>query len=156
MSTGQAAPATGPGGRSLPEGRYGRARGRAPRRWRMWVFGVVALVVGGTVAYVGYRNLGTAPIEAQRLRFEERPGNGMSITIAVTRDEPGRAGVCIVRARDLTGAESGRKEILVPPGAGSVTLSTVIRSIDRPVTADVFGCSYEVPAYLSSQQRPTG
>ena len=39
----------------------------------------------------------------------------------------------------MTGAESGRKEIYVPPGQG--VLTTVIHSTDRPVTADVF------PAY---------
>jgi hypothetical protein len=51
---------------------------------------------------------------------------------------------------DVTGAESGRKEILVPAGGGIRRLSTVIRSIGRPVTADVFGCSYDVPPYLST------
>ncbi|GAB3488843.1 DUF4307 domain-containing protein [Amycolatopsis cihanbeyliensis] len=133
---------------TLPEGRYGRARTRTRRGWRVWVVVLIALAVSGTVAYVAYRNLGTAPIEAQRLGFTEKPGNAMEITIGVNRDDPGRAGVCIVRVRDISGSESGRKEIVVPPGAGEV--STVIKSIRRPVTADVFGCSYDVPQYLSS------
>ncbi|WP_216209559.1 DUF4307 domain-containing protein [Amycolatopsis aidingensis] len=131
-----------------PEGRYGRARTRTPRTWRVWAATLIALAVGGTVAYVAYQNLGTAPIEAQRLGFTEEPGNAMEITIGVNRDDPGRAGVCIVRVRDISGSESGRKEILVPPGVGEV--STVIKSIRRPVTADVFGCSYDVPQYLST------
>ncbi|WP_246257983.1 DUF4307 domain-containing protein [Amycolatopsis anabasis] len=148
MSTGSA-PASSRG-RALPEGRYGSTRRGAPPKWRIWVFGAIAVLVGATIAYVGYRNLGAAPIEAQRIGFEEKPGNAMSITIDVTRDDPGRAGVCIVRVRDLSGAESGRKEIFVPPGGTSTTLTTVIKSIDRPVTADIFGCSYDVPSYLST------
>jgi hypothetical protein len=116
----------------------------------MWVFGLIALAVSGSVAYVAYRNLGAAPIDAQRVAFAAKPGNSMEITIDVTRDDPARPGMCIVRARDLSGAESGRKEIFVPTGGASTRVSTVIRSIGQPVTADVFGCSYNVPRYLSS------
>ena len=133
--------------RALPEGRYGPARGRAPRRWRRWVFTAIALVAGVVIAWVAYVNLGPAPISADRVSYAEQPGNTMSITINVTRDDSSRPGVCIVRTRDFSGAESGRKEIYVPPGQG--VLTTVIHSTDRPVTADVFGCSYAVPSYLS-------
>lgn len=115
----------------------------------------VALVVGGVIAYVAYRNLGSAPIEAERAAFEEKPGNTMAVTIDVTRNEPARAGVCIVRVRDLDGTETGRKELLVPPGEDSVRKTTVVHSSAKPVTAEVFGCSYDVPSYLSSLQRPT-
>jgi hypothetical protein len=135
--------------RELPEGRYGPARKPVSRRWRSWLFGVVALLVSGTGAYIAYVNLGPAPIDAQRVAFSPKPDNSMEITIEVTRDQPARPGVCIVRVRDVTGAESGRKEILIPPGGGN-RLSTVIRSIGEPVTAEVFGCSYDVPRYLSS------
>jgi hypothetical protein len=108
------------------------------------------VTVSGTLACIAYQNFGTAPIDAQRVSFAEKPNNSVEITIDVTRDDPSRPGVCIVRAMDVTGAESGRKEILVPAGGGVRRLSTVIRSIGRPVTADVFGCSYGVPPYLST------
>lgn len=98
--------------------------------------------------YFGYRNFVATPIEAQRIGFEERPGNAMEITIDVLRDDPDRAGVCIVRVRDISGGESGRKELYIAPGVER--LSTVVRSIGEPVTADVFGCSYEIPPYLST------
>jgi hypothetical protein len=106
--------------------------------------------VSGTLAYIAYQNFGTTPIDAQRVSFSAKPNDSMEITIDVTRDDPSRPGVCIVRVMDVTGAESGRKEILVPAGGGVRRLSTVIRSIGRPVTADVFGCSYGVPPYLST------
>jgi hypothetical protein len=143
LSTEQAA-------QTRPQGRYGTKQGAKPARWRRWVFLLIALAVGGTVAYVAYRNLGAAPIDAQRVGFVAEPGNTMQITIGVTRDDPARPGVCIVQVFDINGAESGRKEVLVPPGSESTRVSTVIRSIGQPVTADVFGCSYDVPRYLSS------
>ncbi|MFC4002818.1 DUF4307 domain-containing protein [Prauserella oleivorans] len=149
MSQGRAPSTEGTGRQALPEGRYGttRTRSRAPRRWQVTLIVVLALVGGGAAVYFGYTNLVDTPIEAQRVGYEERPGNAMEITIDVTRQDPERPGVCIVRVRDISGAESGRKEILVAPGESRV--STVIRSIRRPVTADVYGCSYDIPEYLS-------
>ncbi|WP_235022300.1 DUF4307 domain-containing protein [Amycolatopsis alkalitolerans] len=135
--------------RALPEGRYGTG-GRPPARWRRRLFAAVALVAGGIVAWVAYVNLGPAPISAERVSFAAQPGNAMSVTINVTRDDPSKPGVCIVRLRDNSGAESGRKEVYIPAGDNHSRQTTVVQSIDRPVTADVFGCSYEVPTYLSS------
>lgn len=135
--------------RALPEGRYGPARPRGSRlRWR-WVFTALGLVAGGVVAWVAYVDLGPAPISADRVSFTELPANAMSITINVSRDDPSRAGVCIVRVRDVSGAESGRKEVFVPPGEAHGLQTTTVRSTSRPVTAEVFGCSYDVPTYLS-------
>jgi hypothetical protein len=143
MSTREAA-------RNLPKGRYGTIRPSKAPRWRMWLFTVVAIVVSSVIAFVAYKNLGDTPIDAERVGFAAQPGDSMQITIDVTRDDGGRAGVCIVRVRDISGAESGRKEILVPAGGQSRRMSTVIKSSGTPVTADVFGCSYDVPRYLSS------
>ncbi|MEV6648084.1 DUF4307 domain-containing protein [Amycolatopsis sp. NPDC051371] len=134
----------------LPEGRYGATRPKAPRRWRRWLFLAVALLVSGVIAWVAYINLGSAPIDAERVAFSAKPGNAMEITINVTRDDNNRAGVCVVRTRDKTGAESGRKELLIPAGAKYSRMSTTIKSIGEPVTADVYGCSYDIPDYLSS------
>lgn len=136
--------------RALPEGRYGPARGRKSARRLRWLFGIVALVVSAAVAWIAYVNLGPAPIDADRVAFEEQPGNAMSVTINANRDDPDKAGVCIVRVRDISGAESGRKEVLIPAGENHSRQTTVVRSVDRPVSADVFGCSYDVPSYLSS------
>ena len=135
---------------TLPEGRYGTGRQQTSRRWRRWLYLVIALLVSGAIAYIAYINLGSAPIDAERIAFANKPGNAMEITINVTRDDDSRAGVCIVRVRDKTGAESGRKELLIPAGAKYSRMSTVIKSIGEPVTADVFGCSYALPRYLST------
>lgn len=122
----------------------------------MWALAAVGIAVGAVLAYIAYVNLGATPITAQRVGFEEKPGNAMEITVDVSRDQPGKPAVCIVRVRDISGTESGRKELYIPPGNAGTRLRTVIKSASRPVTADVFGCSYSVPDYLSRRERPTG
>ncbi|MGQ0840822.1 DUF4307 domain-containing protein [Actinokineospora sp.] len=141
--------------RALPEGRYGKPRARRSRRTTA-VLVAAGLAAGGAVAYLAYTNLGTAPIETERTAFGNLPGNRMQLTFDVTRTTPERPAVCIVRVRGIDGQEGGRKEVYIPPGAPSVRMSTVISSASEPVTADVFGCSYQVPAYLSTVQPPTG
>jgi hypothetical protein len=145
---------TAPGSAML-EDRYG-TRPRRTNRRAYWVIGACALVAGAVVAYVAYVNLGTAPIETQPASFQSLPDNKMRMTFEVTRDDPARAAVCIVRVRVLDGSEGGRKEVLVPPGEKSVSVTTVVESNGEPVTADVFGCSYQVPPYLSTSLPPSG
>lgn len=142
-------------GSTLLEDRYGAKPRRTSRR-SYWAIGAIALVVSGVVAWIGYQNLGTAPIETQATSFANLPDDRMKLTFDITRDTPERPAVCIVRVRVLDGSEGGRKEVYVPPGAGTMTMSTVITSSGEPVTADVFGCSYQVPAYLSTHMPPTG
>lgn len=141
-------------GRALPDDRYGSGR-RLSRR-ASWLLSGCGLALGVLVAYLGYTNLASAPIEAQRVGFESLPGNAMRLTFDVVRDTPERAVVCIVRARALDGTETGRKEVLIAPGSSSTLVTTVVRGSAEPVTADVFGCSYQVPEYLSTAMRPTG
>ncbi|WP_442874579.1 DUF4307 domain-containing protein [Amycolatopsis sp. NBC_00345] len=150
MQTGDVVTTEGGARPAPPADRYGSVGRTRSRRWRRWLFTVVAVVVSCVIAWVAYVNLGDAPIDAERVAFEDRPGNAMEITINVTRDDPGKAGVCVVRVRDRAGAESGRREVLVPAGAGHSTVSTVVKSIGPPVTADVYGCSYEIPRYMST------
>ncbi len=108
----------------------------------------MALLVGLTVAVVGYRNLANPPIDSQRLSFTLRDKSSVEIRFAVTRRDPSRPGVCVVRARSLDGDETGRKEVYVPPAEDRVVLRTVVRTSRPPVTGDVYGCSMQVPAYL--------
>lgn len=143
------------GGHALPEGRYG-SRGRPTPRRTYWIVGVLVVLVGGGLGYLAYTNLGSAPIEAERAAFSNEPGNAMRLTFTVRRDEPHRAAVCIVRVRGQDGTEGGRKEVLIPPAGTPTSVTTLIRSTNEPVTADVVGCSYQVPPYLSTTMPPTG
>ncbi|MFL6122763.1 DUF4307 domain-containing protein [Actinophytocola sp.] len=145
---------TAPSGTSLAD-RYGTKPKRTSRR-TYWIVGAIALVVSAFVAWIGYVNFGTAPIETQTTSYANLPNNQMKMTFEVTRDTPGRPAVCIVRARVLDGSEGGRKEVYIPPAQGATTVTTVITSSGEPVTADVFGCSYQVPIYLSTRMPPRG
>lgn len=132
----------------LPEGRYGRSRRGGRRRWATPAGLVLTTLIGLVVAVIGYRNLGSTPIRGETVSFTLLPDNAVALRLNVIRDDPSRAAVCIVRARSRDGAETGRKEVYVPPAASSIMLSTVVHTSRPPVVADVFGCSFHVPAYL--------
>jgi hypothetical protein len=134
----------------LPEGRYGKQRSSMMKySAARWVAGVLVAIACVLAAYMAYVNLGSDPITAETIGYSERPGNAMEVTFRVSRDDDRKAAVCIVRTRVRSGDEGGRKEVLVPPGNDGQPLRTVIKSTSRPVTANVFGCSYSVPEYLS-------
>ncbi|MGH3431902.1 MAG: DUF4307 domain-containing protein, partial [Thermocrispum sp.] len=119
---------TEPATRQLPAGRYGKQRtSHLGRKNTRLALGALAIAIGVALAYIAYLNLGDAPISAERIGFSERPGNAMEITINVTKDDESRPAVCIVRVRDRGGAESGRREVLVPAGNNGRPLRTVIQ-----------------------------
>lgn len=136
--------------RALLEGRYGRRSTSEPTRWARWGLLAVAVVVGLVIAFVAYRNFGTKPIEAEQVAFTILDDERVEVRFEVSRDQPERAAVCIIRARSKDGDEAGRREVLVPPGNSVVVETTVVRASKPPVTGEVFGCSYQVPAYLST------
>jgi hypothetical protein len=140
----------------LPEGRYGSRTLTRRRRWAAPVAALLVVLAGLVVAVIGYRNLGSTPVQGEALGFALLDGDadtqpdtyGVELSLSVTRDDPSRPAVCIVRARSRDGEETGRKEVYVPPAAGPIVLTTIVRTSRPPVTADVYGCSLEVPPYL--------
>ena len=138
----------------LPEGRYG-SRPPRHRSLRLQVLGMVlAGLAGLVVAVIGYRNLAEVPVRGETLSFRLMEPNAVALRFEVVRDNPDRPAVCVVRARSRDGEETGRKEVYVPPATGPVGLTTVIRTSRPPVTADVFGCSLQVPPYLVPSSTP--
>ena len=143
--------------RQLPEGRYGSRQAGRRRRWTTPVGLLLVVLAGLVAAVIGYRNLGTTPVQGEALGFTllaVTPGtypetSGVALRLNVIRDDPSRPAVCIARARSLDGDETGRKEVYVPPATGPVILTTVVRTSRPAVTADVFGCSLAVPPYLA-------
>lgn len=133
----------------LPADRYGRSRSAGTTKRGAILFAVIAVTVSAAIAYVAFRLIGSDPLSAERVAFSVRPDKTMEVTLDVERNEPQRPAVCVVRVRDISGAETGRREVYVPPSEDGVRLRTVITSGSRPVTADVFGCTYSVPDYLS-------
>jgi Domain of unknown function (DUF4307) len=132
----------------LPEGRYGRRALSGRHRHAVPVGLLLSVLAGLAVAVIGYRNLGTTPIRSETLGVTVLRDNAVQLRLTVIRDDPSHPGVCIVRARSQDGEETGRKELYVSPAAGPIVLSTVVHTSRPPVTADVYGCSLQVPAYL--------
>jgi hypothetical protein len=132
----------------LPEGRYGPQASSARRGWAVPAGLLLAVLAGLVVAVVGFRNLGTTPIRAEAQSFTLLPNNAVQVRLSVIRDDPSHPAVCVVRARSRDGAETGRRELYVPAATGPIVLSTIVHTSRPPVTADIYGCSLQVPAYL--------
>ena len=101
-----------------PAARYGHQRLTRPSRRRL-VIVVFVLVVAAAVALavVAYQRLGTSEVKGELGGYQLIDADTVQVTISVTREDPSRPVVCIIRARSLDGAEIGRREVLVAPSA---------------------------------------
>jgi hypothetical protein len=140
----------------LPADRYGKRARRGAHPALRWLLIAVVLVALVGVAIVGYRNLGTQPIEGKQVAFRVLDDHTVHITLEVQRDDPRRPADCVVRARAESGVEVGRKEVLIHPADGTTRQETVLRTSARATVGEVYGCTYNVPEYLSTHTRPTG
>ena len=133
-----------------PADRYGRQRlSRRARRWIAVALTVFILVAGVLIALFAFGRLGSGEVEGKLGGYQLVDDETVSVTISVTRADPSRPVVCIVRARAIDGSETGRREVLVPPSAqATVQVTTIVKSSRPPVVGDVYGCGTEVPSYL--------
>jgi hypothetical protein len=133
-----------------PAARYGRQP--LPRRTRRRIaIGLTLLIVvlGVVVALVGFQRLGSGEVKGDLSGYRLLDDETVEVTIGVTREDPGQAVVCIVRARSLDGTETGRRELLIPPSDhATVQVTTLVKSARPPVVGDVYGCGTDVPSYL--------
>ena len=101
------------------------------------------------VAIVASQRLGSGDVQGELGGYQLVDDETLSVTIKVTRADPSRPVVCIVRARSIDGSETGRREVLVPPSSqDTVTVTTIVKSTRPPVVGDVYGCGTDVPPYL--------
>ena len=133
-----------------PSARYGRQRlTRRARRTIVIVLTVLALGVGVAVAVVAYQRLGSSEVEGTLAGYRLVDDETVEVTITVTRADPARPAVCIVRGRSKDGSETGRREVLVPPSPmASVQVTAIVKTSRPPVVGDVYGCGTQVPGYL--------
>ena len=133
-----------------PAARYGRQRLTVrSRRWIALGLTVVVLAAGVAIAVIASRRQGTGPVRGELGGYQVMDDETVQVTISVTRDDPSRPVVCIVRARSIDGSETGRREVLVPPSTqATVQVTTVVKASKTPVVGDVYGCGTDVPSYL--------
>jgi len=133
-----------------PEARYGRQRlDRRTRRWIAIGLTVLVVVLGVAVAAVAFTRLGSAEVEGELGGYRVLDDQTIEVTMSVTREDPSRPVVCIVRARSYDGTETGRRELLVPPAEQTtVQVTTLVKTSAPAVVGDVYGCGTEVPSYL--------
>jgi hypothetical protein len=143
-------------GQQVPEGRYGSRGRKRPRPVLRWLLTGLAVLLGFGAAVAGYQNFGNTPIQGKQTAFAVLDDHSVRITLEVQRDEPQRAAECVVRARADNGDEVGRKEILIRPADDTVRQETELRTSSRATTGEVYGCSYNVPEYLSIPTPPSG
>jgi hypothetical protein len=133
-----------------PAARYGRQHmSRRSRRWWAACLTALVLAAGVVVAIVASQRLGSGDVQGELGGYQLIDDQTLSVTVKVTRSDPSRPVVCIVRARSIDGSETGRREVLVPPSSqDTVNITTTIKSTRPPVVGDVYGCGTDVPAYL--------
>ena len=133
-----------------PEARYGRQRvSLRQRRGVIVALTVLAVGLGLIVAAIGYQRLGTSDVEGKLGGYRLVDDQTVDVTITVTRADPSRAVVCIVRARSKDGSETGRREIVVAPSdQRTVQVTVPVETSRPPVVGDVYGCGSDIPQYL--------
>ena len=110
-----------------PTARYGRQRLTRQLPSPSWRSSSPSVIVaaGVALALVAYQRLGTGEVKGELGGYQLVDARRCEVTISVTREDPSRPVVCIIRARSIDGAEIGRREVLVPP-------STATRCRSRP------------------------
>jgi hypothetical protein len=133
-----------------PTARYGRQRlSRSNRRWIAIALTVLVLAIGIVIAVIASQRLGTGEVKGELGGYQLVDDETVQVTITVTRDDPSRPVVCIVRARSIDGSETGRREVLVAPSTQkTVQVTTKVKASRPPVVGDVYGCGTDVPSYL--------
>jgi Domain of unknown function (DUF4307) len=136
-----------------PAARYGAQRLTSRnRRWIAIGLTLAVLIAGIAVALIASQRLGAAEVKGELGGYRVLDDQTVEVTITVSRDDPSRPVVCIVRARSIDGSETGRREVLVPPSTQTaVQVTSVVKSSRAPVVGDVYGCGTDVPSYLVAQ-----
>jgi uncharacterized protein DUF4307 len=142
--------------RERPLGRYGSPKPRGRRKWWSWGLLSAFLVAGVIVAYVGYRNLGSNPFDPEVTSYHVVSDEQVDFDFTVDRDHPEQAADCIAYALAADGSEVGRRELYLPPSGTTIQLNTELRTDKRATTVEFYGCSYQVPTYLTKSMPPSG
>ncbi|GAC49097.1 DUF4307 domain-containing protein [Gordonia aichiensis] len=135
---------------SGPRATYPVAQSARSRRLWFIASAVAVVIIGVILAAIGYNKFADPDVSGQATGYEILDNSSVAVLYTVTRKDPTRPVACVVRARVKDGSEAGRREVLVPPGTQQEGLRTVVKTSGPPVIGEVFGCSTDVPTYLTS------
>jgi Domain of unknown function (DUF4307) len=112
---------------------------------------LVVVAAGIVIAVVGYQRLGGGDVDGTLGGYQLIDDQTVNVTVSVTRSDPSRPVVCILRARSKDGSETGRREILVAPSdQATVQVTAAVKTSRPPAIGDVYGCGTNVPGYLTA------
>ncbi|NUS44123.1 MAG: DUF4307 domain-containing protein [Mycobacteriaceae bacterium] len=125
--------------------------GAPPRRWSgrpvAMALGALVVLAGLGVAWIGYRALGTKPIEGQTIATRLVDDKTMSVTFTVTRKDPSQPVNCVVRVTGKHGATVGTTEVPVPGSdSATVKLDATVHGVEPPVAGELFSCEQTGPS----------
>ncbi|MFC9432665.1 DUF4307 domain-containing protein [Nocardia sp. NPDC057030] len=131
-----------------PTDRYG-TKPPVPRRRLPLVLGIVVVLLGCGVAFIGYQKYGPKDLESEQLGYTVVDDSTMTVRIKVTRKDPAQPAVCFVRAMARDSVEVGRREVLIEPStSGTIEQTTTVKTSARAASSSIYGCSGQVPSYL--------
>jgi hypothetical protein len=110
---------------------------------------LLIVVLGVVIATIGFQRLGRSEVKGELSAYQLLDDRTVEVTVGVTREDPSRPVVCVVRARSVDGSEVGRREILVPSSSQvTVQVTAVVKTTRPAAVGDVYGCGIDVPGYL--------
>ena len=137
--------------RSGPRATYPEPSGD-PRSRRRWFIGLSVLVVvaGVGLAALGYTKFADEEVKGEGTGYELLDSSTVAVQFTLTRSDPSRPAACVVRGRSKDGSETGRREVLIGPGTDKQRgVRVEVKTSAPPVIGEVFGCTTDIPAYLS-------
>lgn len=131
--------------------RYAKESSQSTWSGKMVAIFAVVIFIAFIVAGVKYVNSQVnKTISAKTATVEQVSGTIMRQWLDVTRKHTDRVSYCIVKAVDYDKNEVGRREVIIPAGGDKVQRIEVDITTTVPAaSADVYGCSEDLPFYLS-------
>lgn len=136
---------------TIPSDRYPTPKGSVRgSRITAIVLTIGVVLLGLAIAWLAYNRFAVKDIASEVQTYSIVDDQTMALSFTVTREEPGEAALCIVRARSRDGSETGRREVVVQPSEHeTVQIDTKITTSHPPAVADIYGCGSTVPSYLT-------
>lgn len=129
--------------------RYGSKSNRRSGRFLAVILGSMAILLGVGIAWIAYVQWGRSDLEGLVSGYKVDDDSTVTVRLSVTRDDPAKPAVCIVRGLTGDQAEVGRREILIEPSESkTVDISVAVKTSSRASTGTLYGCGWDVPEYL--------